>query len=85
MSSSVSLRIAAIFGAGNIEDLQASRNQRRVSFNSLRQPLVWERNLSAIRRLRPRHGFRMVKFHSEEPDPQDDSQLSCLAARQSIV
>ena len=33
MSSSVSLRIAAVF----IDDLQASRNYRRVSFSSLRQ------------------------------------------------
>ena len=37
MSSSVSLRIAAVFVDDMIDDLQASRNHRRGSFNSLRQ------------------------------------------------
>src|SRR5262245_21951751 len=37
MSSSVSFRIPVIFGAGSIDDLEANRSQRRVSFSSLRQ------------------------------------------------
>jgi len=84
MSSSVSLRIAAVFVDDMIDDLQASRNHRRGSFNSLRQILICERNLCVIRRLQPHHGYRMVKSHSERADLQDGLRLSYLAVHPPI-